>query len=82
MTSLIALAPDSKKLTQHRPPRHSLFAARQDYGCFACGTDTGFRIYNVEPFRETFRRDFTSGGIGIVEVSFAFTIVMLRPVSL
>ena len=25
-------------------------------GCFACGTDNGFRIFNVNPFRETFRR--------------------------
>lgn len=31
-------------------------------GCFACGTTSGFVIYNVEPFRETFRRTFTSGG--------------------
>ena len=30
----------------------------QDYGCFAVGTDTGFRIYNCDPFKETFRRDF------------------------
>jgi hypothetical protein len=29
-------------------------------GCFAVGTDEGFRIYNCEPFKETFRRDFSS----------------------
>jgi tripartite-type tricarboxylate transporter receptor subunit TctC len=27
------------------------------------GTDKGFRIYNCEPFKETFKRDFSSGGI-------------------
>jgi len=29
----------------------------QDYGCFACGTETGFKIFNVDPFKETFQRD-------------------------
>jgi len=45
----------------------------QDNGCFACGLSNGFVIYNVDPFRETFRRIFTNGsngGIGIVEMLF------------
>lgn len=48
----------------------------QDYACFACGTDTGFRIYNCNSFRETFRRDFQSG-IGIVEMLFRCNILAL-----
>jgi hypothetical protein len=42
----------------------------QDSGCFACGTTNGFIIFNVEPFRETFRRIFPNGGIGIIEMLF------------
>jgi len=38
----------------------------QDQGCFACGTDSGFRIFNCDPFKQTYRRDFANGGIGIV----------------
>lgn len=49
----------------------------QDNGCFACGTDTGFRIYNVEPYRETFRREFSNGGIGIVEMLFRCNLLAL-----
>lgn len=30
----------------------------QDGGCLAVGTTSGFRIYNVFPFQETFRRTF------------------------
>lgn len=42
----------------------------QDNGCIACGTTQGFIVYNVDPFRETFRRIFSNGGIGIVEMLF------------
>uniref|UniRef100_A0A1D1ZFJ4 WD repeat domain phosphoinositide-interacting protein 3 n=1 Tax=Anthurium amnicola TaxID=1678845 RepID=A0A1D1ZFJ4_9ARAE len=49
----------------------------QDYGCFAAGTCHGFRIYNCDPFRETFRRDLKSGGFGIVEMLFRSNILAL-----
>ena len=49
----------------------------QDNGCFVCGTDNGFRIYNVDPFRETFRRAFSNGGIGIVEMLYRCNLLAL-----
>ncbi|KAM7469672.1 hypothetical protein LguiA_007855 [Lonicera macranthoides] len=55
----------------------------QDSGCFAAGTDHGFRYYNTDPFREVFRRDFDSdsdsgpGGIGVVQMLFRCNIQAL-----
>lgn len=49
----------------------------QDYGCFACGTSTGFFICDSNPLRERFRRDFDDGGIGIVEMLFRCNILAL-----
>ncbi|KAF3556434.1 hypothetical protein F2Q69_00017787 [Brassica cretica] len=49
----------------------------QDSSCFAAGTSHGFRIYNCEPFKETFRRDLKNGGFRIVEMLFRSNILAL-----
>jgi len=49
----------------------------QDNSCFAVGTDGGFRIYNADPYREIYRRNFKEGGVGIAEMLFRCNILAL-----
>eukprot|EP00760_Papus_ankaliazontas_P004616 PhM_4_TR11990/c0_g1_i1/m.63792 len=49
----------------------------QDSACFSVGTTRGFCIFNCDPFKETYRRAFPGGGIGIVEMMWRSNILAL-----
>lgn len=48
----------------------------QDISCFAAGTERGFRIYNISPFKSSFKRDL-GGGISLVAMLNRCNIVAL-----
>ncbi|KAF5945968.1 hypothetical protein HYC85_016196 [Camellia sinensis] len=72
--------PNNPNLSDSLSPAPSLIhlSFNQDFACFAAGTDRGFRIYNCDPFREIFRREFENGGgIGVVQMLFRCNILAL-----
>mmetsp|Transcript_94939 Transcript_94939/g.238117 ORF Transcript_94939/g.238117 Transcript_94939/m.238117 type:complete len:494 (+) Transcript_94939:232-1713(+) len=62
---------------QATPVNELLYASfNQDFTCFACGTESGFKVFSTDPFRLTRSRDFApGGGIGVVAMLFRTNIL-------
>jgi len=62
---------------QQNPVNEILYISfNQDFTCFVCGTQTGFRVYSTDPFRLTYRRDFDSdSGLGVIAMLFRTNIL-------
>lgn len=58
------------------PPKILYLSFNQDHTCLNCGTDQGFIIYNIDPPKVRYHRNF-GGGIGIVEVLKTSNILIL-----
>ncbi|KAK7284673.1 hypothetical protein RJT34_19423 [Clitoria ternatea] len=74
----VTALPDSSPAAPPPPPPSLLHLSfNQDHSCFSAATNNGFHIYNCDPFRELFRREFDGGGIGYVEMLFRCNILAL-----
>jgi len=62
---------------QSNPVNEILYVSfNQDLSFFVCGTETGFRVYQTDPFRLMHRRDFDNGGgLGVVAMLFRTNIL-------
>lgn len=62
---------------QSNPLNEILYISfNQDFTCFVCGTESGFRVYSTDPFRLTHRRDFENGGgLGVIAMLFRTNIL-------
>ncbi|KAJ6918192.1 hypothetical protein NC651_012430 [Populus alba x Populus x berolinensis] len=59
------------------PPIYHL-SFNQNYTCFLVGLQNGFRIFDTDPFKPSFRRDIdTHGGIGMVAMLYRSNIFCL-----
>lgn len=63
---------------QANPSNEILYCSfNQDFTCFVVGTENGFRVYSTDPFRLTFKRDFSDEemGIGVIAMLFRTNIL-------